>query len=465
MANGERKIFCADVAVIGGGPAGVCAAVAAARNGAKTILIEENGCAGGMGTMGLVGPFMTSYDKSGNTMIIRGLFEEIVDRLVSRGGAIHPSSVMGGTAFTSWIKVGHDHVTPFEPEALKLVLDEMLEEAGVKVLYHTRFVKPVTDGSRLTSAVLDSKAGEQLLEAKVFVDCTGDADLAYRCGVPCEKGNEALGIIQPASTFFRIGNVDLEKIEADIEANKDNFYRKDGVNYRSFHWRVSEAREAGDWDLKRVSLGLFRGVKEDEWSVNTSRVMGVDSTDNESLTAGEIEGRKQAEIIFRFLKKYVPGCENARLLSVAPTLGIRESRHIKGGYTLQPEDVLEGRVPEDAILLASNSIDVHGRFGPLSNEYLTVQNGEYYGVSYRCLVPEGIDGLLTAGRCISAASDAAGAIRVMPPCMATGQAAGTAAALAVRTGTEVRNVDTKLLQKTLRSQGAYLGEETEEENA
>ena len=183
----------------------------------------------------------------------------------------------------------------------------------------------------------------------------------------------------------------------------------------------------------------------------------VDSTDNESLTQGEIEGSKQVQEIFSFLRKYVPGCENAKLLSVAPTLGIRESRHILGEYTLDVDDVLEGKIPEDAILLASNSIDVHGRFGPLSNEYVTVKNGNYYGVPFRCLIPQGVEGLLVAGRCISATADAAGAIRVMPPSAATGQAAGTAAALAVREKCSIRALNTDTLRATMRAQGAYLG--------
>lgn len=450
------KIFEADVAVVGGGPSGICAAVAAARNGSSTILIEENGCAGGMATMGLVGPFMTCYDKTGEKMIIKGLFEEIINRLIEKGGAIHPEEIHSGTAFTSWIIVGHEHVTPFEPETLKVVLDEMLAEAGVKVLYHTRFICPEIDNNTIKGVVVNSNAGLQKVIAKVFIDCTGDADLAYSCGVKCKKGNEELGIIQPASMFFRIGNVDLDKVEADIEANKDNFYRKDGVNYRSFHWRVAEAKANGDWDLKRVSIGMFRGVKPDEWSINTSRIMGVDATDNESLTSGEMEGRRQVQTIFSFLRKYVPGCENAKLLSVASTLGIRESRHVQGEYTLSVDDVLGGRTPEDSVFLASNSIDVHGRFGPTSNEYLTVQNGNWYGVPYKCLVPVGVEGLLVAGRCISATADAAGAIRVMPPCAASGQAAGTAASLAIMNNCSVRELDVTVLRDKLNENGVFL---------
>ncbi len=257
--------------------------------------------------------------------------------------------------------------------------------------------------------------------------------------------------------FLRIGNCDLAAITADIEAHKNDFYRKDGVNYRSLHWRVAEARAAGDWTLDRVSIGLFRGVKEDEWFINTSRIMGVDSTNPESWSDAEAEGRRQVDQIFRFFRKYVPGCANARLLCSGSTLGVRESRHVLGEYRLTTEDCLEGRVPNDSILLASNSVDVHGRFGPKSNEYVPIKNGNWYGVPYRCLVPQNVENLLVAGRCLSADSGAAGAVRVMPPCMAMGEAAGTAAALCAKSGTAPRNLDPALLAVTLKEQGAFLG--------
>ena len=183
--------------------------------------------------------------------------------------------------------------------------------------------------------------------------------------------------------------------------------------------------------------------------------MGVDSTDNESLTGAEMEGRQQAEIILKFLRKYVPGCENARLTSTASYVGIRESRHIRGDYRLTADDLLSGKVPEDSILLAANSVDVHGRFGPTSNEYVPIR-GDYYGVPYRSLLPAGVEQMLLAGRCLSADSTAAGAVRVMPPCMAMGQAAGTAAALAVKAGCTVRQVDAGQLRERLKENGAYL---------
>jgi len=444
-----------DVVVVGGGPAGMCAAIAAAREGVSVILVEQGGFCGGMATRGLVGPFMTCYDSKGENMIIRGLFEEIVNRMVERGWAIHPAEVHAGTGFTSWIVVGHEHVTPFEPEGLKMVIDEMLQEAGVKVLYHTDFLEPILKDNQITGVLVSSKHGLEIVEAQVVVDCTGDGDVAARSGVPFEMGNEELKLIQPATMFFQIGNVDAVALEEDIQANLHNFYRKDGVNYRSLHWRVSEAKANGDWRLNRVSIGLFRMPKTDEWCVNTSRIMGIDSTDNESLTKAEIEGRRQADEIFRFLKKYVPGCEHARLKATASYVGIRESRHIQGDYRLTGEDLLEAKVPEDSILLAANSVDVHGRFGPTSNEYVPI-GGNYYGVPYRSLLPIGVEQLLIAGRCVSADSTAAGAIRVMPPCMGMGQAAGTAAALAVKESCTVRAVKAEQLRQVLRKNGAYL---------
>lgn len=447
--------FSADVVVVGGGPAGMCAAIAAARQGVQVLLVEQGGACGGMATRGLVGPFMTCYDAKGENMIIRGLFEEIVDRMVQRGYALHPSDIHAGTGFTSWIVVGHEHVTPFEPEGLKLVIDEMLQEAGVKVLYHTDYIQSILENGTMRGIVVHSKYGFERIGAQVVIDCTGDGDVACRSGVPYEMGNEELHLIQPATMFFHISNVDAEKLEADIQANLHNFYRKDGVNYRSLHWRVAEAKANGDWTLNRVSIGLFRMPKSDEWCVNTSRIMGVDSTDNESLSNAEMEGRQQAEQIMRFLRKYVPGCEDARLKATASYVGIRESRHIRGDYRLTREDLLAGKVPQDSILLAANSVDVHGRFGPMSNEYVAIA-GDYYGVPYRSLLPVGVEQLLVAGRCLSADSTAAGAVRVMPPCMAMGQAAGTAAALAVKNGVTVRELPAQQLRSVLKENGAYL---------
>jgi hypothetical protein len=183
--------------------------------------------------------------------------------------------------------------------------------------------------------------------------------------------------------------------------------------------------------------------------------VGIDATDPESLTKAEIEGRKQVDMIFNMIRKYVPGCANATIKASGSHVGIRESRHIAGDYRLLAEDLLECKVPEDSVLLAANSVDVHGRFGPASNEYTPI-NGNYYGVPYRSLIAAKLKNLLLAGRNVSADSTAAGAIRVMPPCMAMGQASGTAAAMAVKKGCTIRQVDAQELREKLKANGAYL---------
>lgn len=455
--NKVKDLGSTDVIVVGGGPAGVCAAIAAARNGARVIIAEQGNCLGGMATRGLVAPFMTCYDTTGEIMVIKGLFAEIVGRMVELGGAIHPSVVRAGTPYSAWITAGHDHLTPFDAEVLKYVLDQMCMEAGVNVLFHTSLVDAVLKGNTVTGVRLLCREGLCRIGARVLVDTTGDGDLSARAGAPCTFGNPELGTVQPATLFFHINNVDSPRLIADVQAHLHEFRKVNGVSYRALHWRVEQAEAAGEWDITRKSVNIYRGVREDEWAVNCTRIAKVDATDTKSLSAGEIEGRRQVRELMDFFHKYVPGCENATIKSSASTLGIRESRHVLGEYVLTADDLLQGVVPDDSILLASNSVDVHGRNGANTTEYKTVENGQWYGLPLRCLIPRDVDGLLVAGRAISATSDAAGAVRVMPPCMAMGHAAGIAAAIAALGGTSPRNVDAAEVRSRLRNEGAFLG--------
>ena len=451
--------YTCDVAVVGGGPAGFCAALAAARNGADTILIEQYGCCGGMATTGLVGPFMTSYNKSGDTMIIRGMFEEVIRRLEACGGAILPQQCRAGDPVSGYHSRGHDHCAPFDPEILKWVIDEMLAEARVRVLYHTSFVEPLLDHECMQGIVTFSKSGMEAIRAKVVIDCTGDADVAFRAGVPCEFGNAALGRVQPATMFFRIGNVDWRKVDEEAQANKYRLeVQTEGLRKGLFHWKIEEAKKNGDFHINRWTVGMYQSVRKDEWNVNISRIANIDGTNAEDLSRAEMIGRQQVQEIFRFLRKYIPGCEQAKLRTVASTIGIRESRHIQGKSTLNTDDVLNGKVPQDAILLASNSIDVHAGAGEASGtKYVTIQHGEWYGVSFRSLVPIRIQQLLVAGRSLSATSEASAAVRVMPPCMEMGHAAGVAAAFAVRDECMVGDVDAKKIQRQMVKEGSFLG--------
>lgn len=456
-AGRDRDLGSTDVLVVGGGPAGVCAAIAAARSGARTVIAEQGNCLGGMATRGLVAPFMTCYDTTGEIMVIRGLFEEIVDRLVALGGAIHPSQVRAGTPFSAWITKGHDHLTPFDAETLKFVLDCMCDEAGVKVMYHTSLVDALMNGDRITGIRVLNREGLCTIGAKAVIDATGDGDLAFRAGVPCTFGNPEIGKVQPSTLFFHINNVDTPRLTKDVEAHLHEFRKVNGVSYRALHWRVEEAEAAGEWDIARKSVNIYRGVREDEWAVNCTRIAGVDATSTESLSAAEKEGRRQVQELMSFFHKYVPGCEKATIKSSASTLGIRESRHVQGEYLLTADDLLQGVVQEDSILCASNSVDVHGRNGANTTEYKTVENGQWYGLPLRSLIPVRVEGLIVAGRAISASSDAAGAVRVMPPCMAMGHAAGITAAIAALGGTVPRKVDAKDVRTALLGQGAFLG--------
>lgn len=452
-----KESYEADLLVVGGGPAGVCAAVAAARKGVKVLLADSGNCLGGMGTKGLVGPFMTCYDAAGENMIIRGLFEEIVDRLIAEGGAIHPSKIRQGTEFTAWISEGHDHCTPFDPEILKKVYDRICAEAGVKVLFHANFVSPIMKGRKIQGAVLLTPSGLEAARAKMVIDATGDGTVAFRAGAPCVFGDPENGRVQPASLFFRINNVDTDRLIADVVPHLPEFRRVNGVSYRCLHWRVAEAEAAGEWDLARKSVNIWRSVEKDQWVVNCTRIHGVDSTDCENLTAAEVEGRRQVEELMNFFHKYVPGCEHATLMGTGSTMGIRESRHVHGDFVLPVQDLIDGVIPDDNILLSANSIDVHGAMGgPAGGLYMPIKKN-MYGVPYRCLIPRDVEGLLLAGRCISADSPAAGAIRVMPPAMAIGQAAGVAAALCLKGGAAPASLDYADLRSALLEQKVYLG--------
>lgn len=448
--------FDTDILVVGGGPAGVCAAIAAARLGSRVMVVESGNCLGGMATKGMVAPFMTSFDSAGEQQVIKGLFDEIVCRMVDIDGAIHPSKVRATSPYSAWITAGHDHCTPFEPEAMKYVLDQMTAEAGVKVLFHAQFVRPVMKGDQIKGAVILAKSGLQGVSAKCVIDCTGDGDVAAAAGVPFEFGNQAVGKVQPSTLFFHVNGVDSAAFEKEVESHLHEFRKVDGVSYRTLHWRVAEAEAAGEWDIARKSINIYKCVKNDHWAVNCTRVKDVDATDSESLTSGEIEGRRQVQELMNFFHKYVPAFKNASLMSSASTLGIRESRHILGQHILQAEDLIAGVVPDDSILLASNSVDVHGGGKTANSTTYTTINAPWYGVPYRCLVPQGVKGLLVAGRCLSATSDAAGAVRVMPPAMAMGEAAGTAAALALKAGINPDSIDIDALRKQLKSQNVFL---------
>ena len=443
-----------DVLVVGGGPAGIAAAIASARHNAKTILLEQYGCVGGMATVGLVGPFMTSYDTKGQEQIIKGIFQELVTRMVEEGGAIDPSEVDAGTDYVSFIVEAHHNATPFDPEVMKYVAMEMLLEAGVEVQLHTRLVNVLMKNKEIEYLVFADKAGLGLARAHIFVDTTGDGDLAAAAGNPFEKGRKEDGKMQPATMFMRIGNVDDERV---TRWAKEHIQPGGG---RLFQNLVSQAREEGQFpeNLPREAVGMYRQPRKGEWRINTSRILGIDGTDPHSLTTAEIEGRRQAKALLTFFRAYCPGMENVYLIDTAIQVGIRETRRIRGKYMLTKDDVQQGLRFDDAIARYAFYLDIHNPSGggQETKQRLFIEGGPFFEIPYRCLVPSEIENLLIAGRCISADHQAHGATRIMPACFATGQAAGTAAAQAIQRQCKPEDIDVENLRNLLRKDGCVV---------
>ena len=443
-----------EVLVIGGGAAGFGAAVASARNGADTLLIEREQMMGGMATMGLVGPFMTCYDDAPTEQIVKGIFDELCVRAEERGGAIHPSKVEGMTTYSSYYVRSHCHVTPFSSEILAIVMEEMVQEAGAKILYNVQVCDVLTDDGKITGVLAAMKEGLTLIEADTYIDCTGDADVAYYAGEGFVKGDEKDGVMQPVTLFFEVGNIDRDKFVGALEEKKaQGELGIPGENCWS--WYIKEARANGDWTIERNEVGNYEQPTKGRWKINTTRMAYVDATNTEELSKAVMEGRRQVQQVLHFLQKYVPGCENIELIQVASSLGVRETRHIQGRYKLTAQDILDRKHFDDAVCTFAYAIDIHNSEG--GGATFRQVNG-YYTIPFRCLVPEHIKNLLIAGRCISGTSEAAASYRVIPCCIATGQAAGTAAALSLKEQVYAGDVDTGKLREVLISQGAVIKE-------
>ena len=437
----------ADVVVVGGGPAGIMAAMAAAESGLKVALVEGRSFVGGNLTIGL--PVLGFLSQKGKP-IIAGLPQKLIDRLRACNAASeHRPCPL------------HVSLTLVEPEAVKSVALEMLVERGVDLMLYSTFAGVVLDGDRLRGIIIESKAGREAILGKVIIDCTGDGDVAFRAGVPCEKGNEH-GHMQPPTLMFCLAGVDTEKLRQSL-SHDPKTYRADfipaeyfGQNHQfivvGLRELIQKAQAAG-LSIPTERTILITGLRAGEVWVNMTRVQGVDGTDPRSLSVGEVEARQQIDDIHRYLVQYVPGFEQAHLTKVAPFLGIRETRRIVGRYVLNRDDVLSCRRFDDAIAVASYPIDLHR---PNDTGCTLEWCGDCYDIPYRCLLPQKIDNLLVAGRCISTTHEAMAAIRVMSTCMATGEAAGRAASMAVVAEVSPSRINVGQLREDLLAHGAFL---------
>lgn len=440
-----RELEC-DVLVVGGGPSGLSAAICSARHGANTILAERNGCLGGMATSGLVAPLMSSTTPDGKTLLIRGLFIEFVERMIKANGAIHPLEAEIGS-WSAYRDKGHHGLTTFDYECFKRTAEEMCLEAGVDLQYHLLFVKAETEGDRITAAYFATKAGVWKITAKNYIDCTGDGDLAYQAGAPYVYG-DGEGDIQASSLFFTVRGVDKAKMDAHNEQCKKN----DDFEGQFYMREILAAREAGEFPMWRQKIALFENL-DGTYTVNMAQSDGVDGLDPKQVTDAEISGREQAAIIVKFLRKYVKGCEKCELASTAADLGVRETRRIIGEYTVTAEDAKNSVSYPDPVFCCANHMDIH-RKGRV--EYVARNTNDPYYIPYRALLPKEVGNLLVAGRCAAAERPVMAAIRVIPPCFAMGQAAGTAAALSVKNGIGPKKLDTEELIKELKNDGVYL---------
>jgi len=440
-----------DVAVFGGGPSGVCAATAAARSGASVVLVERLAFLGGMATAGNVNLLHPMYGTDGRTQTIGGLPEELIRRLQERE-ATYNAAEDGETSH--WVVCS---------ETAKFVMDDMVLGSGCTVLFDTAFAGALRDDRRVTCAFVEGKSGREAILADIFVDCTGDADLVRRLGVPTQLG-DAEGKCQAPSLCFRLtGRGDnaasLPEIQKTLFAEPMDY---NGEHYPNFLWG-----SRGVWD---ASEQMMAGT----------RVLNVNSADTLSLTRAEVEARYQLRWVLDKLRS-MHGWEDARLVDIASQIGLRESHRIIADHQRQREEVLHGVRFEDAIAQGTYPIDIHRPDGPgIGFEYLdgttrriagdtTQTAGRWdgqpesaplrdtlcYEVPYRCLIPRDLDNVLVAGRCIGANHDSAGAIRVMMNCMQFGHAAGVAAAMSAASG-DVRSVSPEALRSALIAQGVPL---------
>jgi hypothetical protein len=407
----ERKtpiVFRADVVVAGGGPAGLGAALAAARNGVKTVLVERYGCLGGLATAGLV---ITLPLPPGGCS---GFLKEMVEGLIEQGAA---RQIVGDKESAG--------IVLFNPEALKLITIRMIEKAGIKLLLNSLVVGAVVDDAVITGIIVEGKSGRQALAGKIVVDATGDGDVATAAGAPCEiDEREAL----PVTLMYVVGGVNNERVRE--YQREDPGLRKAAKKANFTYYSLKMARE----EHRGPSFVHMDPITKGQVVV-WSRSMKADGTSTEDLTRAEVELRKRVFSEVEFLREYVPGFENACLINTAAYIGVRETRRIVGEYILKENDFC--RTFPDVVCYQTFS----------------AEPDRVYGIPYRCLLPKRIDNLLVAGRCFSATHEAQNKLREIPACMAMGQVAGVAAALSVKSGVKPKELDVKLLQKTLIEQG------------
>lgn len=444
-----------DVVIAGGGVSGSVSAIAAGRCGARVLVLEQSGYLGGALTGCGVGPMMTFH--AGEKQVIKGIMQDIVDELVKRGFSV--GHVKDTTQYISYL-------TPFSSEGLKLVLDEMLTNAGCNVLFHSFVGDVVTEDGKITGLRVCNKDGINTVTGKVFVDATSDGDVAAFAGVRMTKGRERDGAAQPMTMNMKYCNVETGLLKEFVSQNLDEFSRlKDHLDLvkneeplalAGFDKIFAEAKNKGEISIPREDILFFETSRKNEYIINTTRILAHDSTDAVSLSDAELVGRRQCAELDAFLRKYVPGFQNALLEFTGPSIGVRGSRQLVGRYTLTAENIITCKKFDSVIAHSAYPIDIHNPKGEGTETTFVSKQGTYYNIPYEIMVCDEFSNLLVTGRCVSASFEAQAAIRTTPTVGALGHACGIAAAIAAGEDADTRNVDVKAVQELLKQQGAYL---------
>lgn len=443
-----------DVVIAGGGIAGSLAAVAAARHGARTLLVEETGQLGGSLTTCGTGPMMTFH--AGDQQVIKGLGEELISRLVEKG--LSPGHTVDSTGYTYT-------VTPFDTEGMKRELELMAMESGAELLYHAKIVSADVKEGKAESLTVSSMGYLIRIKAKVFVDSTGDAILLRLAGVPVLSGRDKDGVNQPMTMNFKLSGVDIPLIRSIMEKDVELFpflkqhpkgleKKASRLSFSGFQEIMRKGMESGELDIDRDIVLCFETNNLNEVIVNMTRIPRLDPLDPFDISKAETEGRRQVWEMYAYLKKHVPGFSNALLLTSGPRVGVRSSGRMSGVYTITASDILSETKFSDGIACCGYPIDIHSDGVETKSTFL--RWGGYYSIPYRCLINSTVGNVMAAGRDISSTFEAHASLRLSPCCTATGQAAGTAAALAVKESISPLDVDTDNLRKTLREDGAIV---------
>ena len=413
-----------DLITVGGGLSGVAAAVSAAREGLKVLLIERSGSLGGAISNNLVYPFMSFWErddeKKTTELLSDGIFTEIRETANSFEKA--------------------NNLAEFKPDGVKRALDKMIIDAGADVLFHTTVFGAKTDGDKVVSVDALTRSGVTTFIGDFFIDASGDGDLLEFTGCDYQKGRESDGLCQPMTTCFRMCGVDIEKLKEDFAAIQEKYKRM---------------REEGKIGNPRENILMDLGIGEGILHLNTTRVLGLDPTNAFDLSKAEMIGREQVYEMVDFLKSASPAFKNANVVSVANEIGIRESRKLKGMHILTADELKSTVHFEDTVAMGNYYIDIHSPTGTGTTIY-RFKKGERWSIPYRSLVPKEYVNLLVAGRCLSATHEAHAAVRIMPVCACLGQAAGTAVAVAYHSKTNTHTVDVKAVRKKLAENGAKI---------